>query len=209
MSDAALRALRGGRIVAVATESFLGLLGDATLPGALDVLFSLKPRGADKGVGLLLPDRAAWAPLCVAVPPLAQRLADALWPGPLSIALAARAGVDARLLLDGRISVRLPGDSPAADLARAFGRPLSATSANLPGAPAATRSEAVRASFADAVRDGRLLVVDGSSPGGAPSTVVVVDGEAASIVRDGAVPRSVLAGILGASLRPLGPADRR
>jgi L-threonylcarbamoyladenylate synthase len=88
--------------------------------------------------------------------------------------------------------VRLPGACPAAELAMRFGRPLSATSANLPGAPPATRSAGVEAAFALAVEAGELLVVPGVSPGGAPSTVVAVAGETYRVTRVAAVPISAL-----------------
>ena len=98
----------------------------------------------------------------------------------------------ARVALDGSLAVRLPGASPAAELARRFGRPLSATSANLPGAPPATRSAAVESAFASAVANGTLLVLSGESPGGAPSTVVRVSESDYAVARAGAVPPSQL-----------------
>ena len=76
----ALQALGRGRVVSAAAESFYGLLADAARPDAIDRLLALKPRGADKGMPLLLPSRAAWVSLVSGLPPLAQRLADALWP---------------------------------------------------------------------------------------------------------------------------------
>ena len=95
-------------------------------------------------------------------------------PGGLSIALPAALGVAARVALEGSLAVRVPGASPAAELARRFGRPLSATSANLPGAPPAVASQTVAVAFAEAIAQGALYVVAGVSPGGAPSTVVSV-----------------------------------
>src|SRR5262245_19477563 len=124
--------LEAGAVVAAATESFFGLLADATNAVAISALARLKPR-PDKGVPILLPNREAWRGLVVAIPPLAERLADRFWPGRLSIGLVARPEIDARLVLDGTIAVRLPGPSPAAELCARFGRPLTATSANLPG----------------------------------------------------------------------------
>jgi len=184
----ALAALHSGRVVAAATETLFGLLADARRPDALDALFSMKPRGSEKGVPLLLPDRGAWELLVGEVPPLAARLADAFWPGPLSIALPARGGIDARLCVEGTLAVRLPGPSPAAELARLSGLVLTATSANPPGAPASSSAAEVRAAFASAVAERALLVVEGSAAGGAPSTLVVVRGASLRVVREGAIP---------------------
>jgi L-threonylcarbamoyladenylate synthase len=193
-------ALEAGRVVAVATESFFGLLADVTNPAALDALFSLKPRGADKSVGLILPGPAAWPSLVVDIPEAARALARALWPGALSIALPAGPGLDPRLAPNGTIAVRDPGPCPARNLALALGRPLTATSANQPGAPPATRDAEVREAFAPGIADGRLEVVPGESPGGQPSTLVVVEPGSVRLLRSGAVPVSALSGVLG----PLG-----
>jgi L-threonylcarbamoyladenylate synthase len=195
-----VRVLEAGGVVAIATESFFGLLADVTSRKALDALFSLKPRGADKAVGLILPWPEAWPSLVADIPPGAHALAAALWPGPLSIALPAAAGVDPRLSPNGTIAVRDPGPCPARALARAFGRPLTATSANQPGAPPAVTDSEVTAAFGEGIRDGRLVVVPGTSPGGHPSTLVSVEAHAVRLLRPGAVPAPALADVLG----PLG-----
>lgn len=199
MNDA-LAQLAAGGVVAIATESFFGLLADATRPDAIDRLLGSKPRGSEKGVPLILPDRASWSSLVIAITPVAAALADAFWPAGLSLALPARPDVDVRLTLDGSVAVRLPGASPAAQLARAFGKPLTATSANQPGAPPATRADQVLGSFPDAVRTGALLVVPGESPGGAPSTLIAIRGETLTLVREGGIARSRVEAVLG----PLG-----
>jgi L-threonylcarbamoyladenylate synthase len=149
---------------------------------------------------LVLPERAAWASLVESIPPGAAALADACWPGGLSLALRASPSLDARVTLDARVAVRLPGASPAAELVRAYGRPLTATSANLSGEPPATTAEAVLRSFPRAVEDGTLTVWrDDEAPGGAPSTMVVFDDGHAWIARDGAVPRARVSDVLRAA----------
>jgi len=194
--EAALAQLRAGKVVAAATESYFGLLADITNPLALDALFALKPRGSDKGVPTLLPDRAAWRALVEGeIPALAAAFAEAFWPGGLSIALPAARCVSSRVALGGSLAVRLPGASPAAELARRFGRPLTATSANLPGAPPAVQSEMVENSFAVAIAQGVLFVLSGESPGGAPSTVVNVSEADYAVARVGAVPVAALVAI--------------
>jgi tRNA threonylcarbamoyl adenosine modification protein (Sua5/YciO/YrdC/YwlC family) len=189
--DAALARLAAERVVAAATESFFGLLADATEPRAVDTLLGLKPRGADKGVPLLVPSLEAWSGLVNDVPEAARRLAAHCWPGALTIALRAAPGVDPRLTLDGSVAVRVAGPSPAADLAFRFGRPLTATSANLPGAAPAVDAEMVLQVFASAIEDGRLSVLAGKSAGGLPSTVVRIEPNGDwSILREGRVGRA-------------------
>src|SRR6185503_3085961 len=63
-----VEALERGGVVAIATESFFGLLADAGRSDSLEQLLSLKPRGADKGMPLVVPERAAWAALVREIP---------------------------------------------------------------------------------------------------------------------------------------------
>jgi L-threonylcarbamoyladenylate synthase len=198
----ALDFLARGKVVAAATESFFGFLADITDPASVEALFAWKPRGSDKGVPTLLPSRDAWAALVLGeIPILAQAFAAALWPGPLSIALPASSAVVARVALDGSLAVRLPGACAAAELCTRFGRPLSATSANLPGAPPATSSAPVAEAFRSAIEQGQLYVLAGTSPGGAPSTVVTVAGQTYGAARVGAVPLSALDAIANGRVR--------
>jgi L-threonylcarbamoyladenylate synthase len=192
----ALRVLAAGGIVAVATETFFGLLADVYRPLALARVFSLKGRDANKGVAVLLPAREAWASLVTEVPPLAARLADAFWPGPLTIALPAKDGIDARLQSQGTIAARWPGQSDASRLTAAFGAPLTATSANLAGCPPAEQASDVGAAFSDAIARGELWVVPGRAPGGAPSTLVRVGSGRVEVLRQGQIRESDLAGVV-------------
>lgn len=181
-----LRALEAGAIVAAPCESFFGLLVDATSRLGVDNLLRVKAR-AQKGAPILLPDRESWAEFVLEIPEAAAVLADAFWPGPLSIALAASPGIDPRLGLDGTVAVRLPGPCLAADLCRAFGRPLTATSANPTGEPPATCADDVKRRFATEVSAGQLHVLGEQAPGGLPSSVVVIRAGAVAIVREGAI----------------------
>jgi L-threonylcarbamoyladenylate synthase len=183
----ALQELGAGRVVAAATVTFFFILADARAAAAIDAVLDLKRRDPMKGISLLLPTRDAWRDVAATVPEAAEKLADRFWPGPLTIALPARAGLDARLLVGGTVAVRLPGASPAAEIARAFGRPLTATSANLSGTPPMAAAEEVETAFAEAIAAGRLWVMPGRAPGGAASTLVAVDGGRAHVLRPGAV----------------------
>ena len=195
----ALTVLARGGVVAVATETFYGLLADARSSEAIDRVFQLKGRDAAKGVALILPRRSAWRIVVTEIPPLADQLADAFWPGPLTIVLRAEYGLDERLQSDGTVGVRLPGPSDASRLAAAFNAPLTATSANLAGEPPSRRGKEVVAAFAEQVRRGELFVASGESPGGAPSTLVRVDGERLKILREGQIPKSDLAAVVPAA----------
>lgn len=184
----ALDALREGRIVAVATESYFALAGDATRASVLDALLGLKGRQAEKGIGLLVPS-SGWRPLVHHVPPLAERLTARFWPGPLTLVLPARASLDVRLVVDGCVGMRVPGTSPALELVQAWGGPLTATSANVSGQPPCRTSAEVSATFGQ-VRE--LFVLEGEAPGGQVSTLVRLDAGRAQVLRAGAVSEQVL-----------------
>jgi L-threonylcarbamoyladenylate synthase len=187
--DRAIEHLKSGGVVAVAHETYFTLCADARRASAIDAVFALKEREEPRACAVLLPTADAWSCFAREIPPIAQRLATRFWPGPLTIALPASDDAHAALRFRGRIAVRVPGPSPALDLARAFGGPLTATSANPSGAPSSRTDDDVRAYFTGR---GSLLVLKGLADGGMPSTVVEIDGPAVKIVRAGAVPQSVL-----------------
>jgi L-threonylcarbamoyladenylate synthase len=188
--------LRDGGVVAVATESFFGLLADPFLPRALDLLFEIKGRSAEHGVALMAPSVEVWRSLISCPSPLAECFARHFWPGPLTLVCPCVPGLDPRVTSASTVGVRVPGPCPASRLLDFFGASLTATSANLAGEPPCKSSVEVHAVFGSAVAAGKLRVIEGAAPGGQVSTLVRVpaDGGAAgySIVRTGAIGRAEL-----------------
>jgi L-threonylcarbamoyladenylate synthase len=198
-SDQLVRAvshLQAGGVVAVATESFLGLLAHPVNPPALDVLFEIKGRAAEHRVALIAPNVESWRRLTVEPDPLAECLARHFWPGPLTLVCPGVPELDPRVTSRSTVGVRVPGACPASDLLSLFGAPLTATSANLAGEPPCATSAQVHAVFRSAVSDGKLQVLDGAAPGGLVSTLVRVPGDGGqrgySIVRVGAIAEAAL-----------------
>jgi L-threonylcarbamoyladenylate synthase len=186
----AISALSRGAVVAAATETFFGLLADARQARALDAIFALKGRARDKGVALLVANRADWSSLVVEIPALAETLAAHFWPGPLTLALPSRPNLDPRLTVDGTVAVRQPGPSDAARIVAAFGAPLTATSANRAGAPPCVTSADVESAFAEALTNRGLVLVRGTAPGGEPSTLLAVTEHDVRVVRSGRIKES-------------------
>ena len=176
--------LRAGNIVAYPTDTLYGLAVDPASDVAVRGLFQLKGREASAALPLVAASRAqvdAWCGLSAA----ARRLADAFWPGPLSLICDAPTSIVAAVHA-GRwtVAIRVPAHPVARALAAAWGAPLVATSANRSGEPAAQR-----ASDLATVADDRVLVIDGGeTAGGAPSTIVDARGTAVTLVREGAIP---------------------
>ncbi len=193
----AVEQLRVGRLVAVATESYFALMGDALDPNTLNQLFTLKGRDAFKGVALMVGHPDTWRSLVSSTGPVAERLAERFWPGPLTIVSPARSGLDPRIVVDGCVGVRIAGPSPAAAVVEAFGGPVTATSANLAGEPPCRSAVQVSNAFPVAVESGELLGLGPDAPGGAPSTLVRIDGNGFAILRSGAVTLDALSQALG------------
>jgi L-threonylcarbamoyladenylate synthase len=182
---AAAELLRRGGVVAYPTETFYGLGALARDAAAVERLARAKGRPEGKPLPLLAADRAQVEEVAL-LGGAAARLAGAFWPGPLTLVLPARPGLPVAVTAGGEtVGIRVPGSEIARALARAAGGALVSTSANAAGEPPPCRAGDLSPALAarlDGVLDG------GPTPGGLPSTVVAVDGEAVRLVREGAVP---------------------
>jgi len=171
------------------TETVYGLGADARSAAALARLVAVRGREEGKPILVLVSDLAMTATLAGDVPETARRLAARFWPGPLTLVLPARAGLPPALTAGtGTIGVRSPGDARAAALVAAFGAPVTAPSANPPGATPPRRIDEARAYFGERVA---VYVDGGELPGGA-STVAAVDGADVRILRHGVVSEAAL-----------------
>jgi L-threonylcarbamoyladenylate synthase len=178
----AVVALRRGEIVAYPTETFYGLAVDASDELALARLRDLKGR-AEKAFSVLVVGAEMLERLVEPPSDKARALMARYWPGALTLALPAREGVAAALVADGCVAVRESPHALARALVRAFGGPITATSANLAGAPPATTPDEVVSGLG-----GRcVLLPGGTTPGGAPSTLARVRGNRIEVLRAGAV----------------------
>jgi L-threonylcarbamoyladenylate synthase len=177
--------LRAGGIVAYPTETYYGLAADPWNGQALHRLFQVKNRPAVKPVLVLVSDRAQVLLLAREISPTARLLMDRFWPGPLTLVLPARADLSPLLTGGtGTVGVRLSPDPVAAALLRAFGSPLTATSANLSGREPATTANEVKAAFGGQVD---LILDGGPAPGRMGSTLVGVSGGRITCLREGRI----------------------
>ena len=178
--EQAARVVRDGGLVAFPTETVYGLAADATNPQAIERLNAVKGRPPDKPYSLHLYEQAQVLAFVGEIPPLARRLMDRFWPGPLTIVLAAK---------DGSIGFRLPSHPVAQAFLRACRRPVAAPSANRSGAPPPTDVSEVLVAL-----DGRVACVldAGPTPLGRESTVVSVIGDRMQVLREGAIAAEAL-----------------
>ena len=178
--------LRSGGIVAYPTDTLYGLAANPASAAAMAQLYRNKGRPVDLAIPLIASGIAQIEAAGGALGPATRRLAEAFWPGPLTLVIPAWPGLDPSVHAGrGTVAIRVPDHPVACMLAEACGWPITATSANKSGEPSTMAPEAVRLALA-ADLDG--LIDGGPSPGGPPSTIVDAAGGAPRLLRAGAVP---------------------
>ncbi len=191
----AARLLRDGQLVAIPTETVYGLAADALNPTAVASIFAAKGRPMDNPLIVHIADIRDWAMLVKKIPDSAKRLAEAYWPGPLTIILPAadcipnevRGGLTT-------VAVRFPSDPIAQAIILHSGCPLAAPSANRSGSPSPTNAARVM----DDMRGRIAAVVDGGdSAVGVESTVITLCGDKPRLLRPGGITPEMLEEILG------------
>lgn len=181
------------------TETVYGL-GCAAEAVSLRRLAALKGRKAGKPFLLLVASRAMTESAGLVFTPAANALAEAFWPGPLTLVLGGGEGKlpDGLRGPEGGIAVRHTSHKAVARLIELLNQPLTSTSANRPGSPPAAGPEQLVALFQSAYDAGELLVLDGGTLGNVPpSTIVDCTGPQAKLVREGALPRAELRAKVG------------
>jgi L-threonylcarbamoyladenylate synthase len=188
--------LREGGLVAIPTETVYGLAADAGQPDAVAKIFEAKGRPRFNPLISHVADAAA-AERIARFDHSARRLAEAFWPGPLTVVAPWREGSSvcdlARAGLDS-VAVRVPGHPGARAVLDAFAGPVVAPSANRSGRPSPTTfadAKEETGSFATAGLDGGPCTV------GVESTVVSILGGAVSLLRPGSVTRAELEAVVG------------
>jgi len=194
--DRAARALASGRLVAMPTETVYGLAANALDPDAVARIYAAKGRPAFNPLIVHVPDLARARALAVDWPPLADRLAAAFWPGPLTLVVRRSARIPA-IVTGGHPSVglRVPGSEIARLLLERAGLPLAAPSANRFMHVSPSRAEHVVASLGDAVE---LVLDDGPCAVGIESSVVDLTSDPPRLLRPGGVSLDQLRDVEGA-----------
>jgi L-threonylcarbamoyladenylate synthase len=205
----AARVLREGGLVAFPTETVYGLGGNALDANASRKIYAAKGRPSDNPLIVHIAGMAELAPLVEEIPESARRLAEAYWPGPMTMILKKSARIPAETSggLD-TVAIRMPADPVASTLIRLAGVPVAAPSANTSGRPSPTTAEHVIQDM-----DGRIdVILDGGAVQvGVESTIVDLSGDHPVLLRPGAVTVPMLEKILGpveldpVLTRPVGP----
>src|SRR3989304_7287193 len=179
----ALDVLNHGGLIVFPTDTVYGLAALPFQAQFVERLYGVKGRSSQKAIGILLGDRAHLAQVIASMNPIAARLAEAFWPGPLTLVVPRHPDLPYALASDETIGVRMP-DHPAALALLHQSGPLAVTSANLSGRQNTGTAQEVL----DQLRGRVHLVLDGGLvPGGVPSTVVDCTGAQPIVLRQGPV----------------------
>ena len=181
---AATGALSRGELVLLPTDTVYGVAADAFTPAAVTRLLAAKNRGRTMPVPVLIGEASTLSGLVLTIPPVAHALAEAFWPGGLTLVVEHAPSLAWDLgEAEGTVAVRLPGDDVARDLLRRTG-PLAVSSANRSGRPAATTADEAVGQLGDHVS----VVLDGGPrTGSAASTIVDCTAPVPRVLRLGAV----------------------
>ncbi|MBM7866551.1 threonylcarbamoyl-AMP synthase [Heliobacterium gestii] len=198
--------LRAGGLVAFPTETVYGLGADGLNGPAVAAIFTAKGRPSDNPLILHIAAMDEVAALTLDFPPLARRLAERFWPGPLTLVLPASSLVPPVVTAGlATVALRMPSHPVARELIRAAGVPVAAPSANRSGRPSPTVAEHVREDLWGRI-DG--IVDGGACDFGLESTVVDARGEAAVILRPGGVTPEMIEA-MGIPVQPFHAIGRR
>jgi L-threonylcarbamoyladenylate synthase len=184
----------GGALVAFPTDTVHGVACRAGDRDALERLFALKGRPADRRIAWLVADGNQAAGLGVVMDDRARALAAALWPGGLTLVLPRSDGAAFAESGEPTLGIRAP-DHPVTRALLAVTGPLPVTSANPHGFPECYTSDDVIIAFAGAAD--LAAVVDGDSPGGVASSVLDLSGDTPRLLREGAIGRDRLEALVG------------
>jgi len=172
-----------GELIVLPTDTVYGV-GAAIQAAAIERLFLAKRRPAERAIPVLLADQEDVWRVAREFPAAAQRLAEAFWPGPLTLALPKRDDLPPNLTQLPTVGVRVPDLAEARAILAAAGGALGVTSANRSEQPPACTIQAAMRYLGEAVT---LYLDGGMCRGGVPSTVVTFEGGEWRIVRSGPI----------------------
>lgn len=188
--------LQAGELVAFPTETVYGLGADATSDEAVARIFDAKKRPTFNPLIIHVRDAHAAAAL-VTFTESAERLADAFWPGPLSLVLARREDSPISLLASAgldTIAIRVPKQPTAQAIMAASCIPIAAPSANASGKISPTHAAHVAESLGDSVS---LIIDDGPCAVGLESTVIDCTGDRPVLLRPGGIAAEEIEAVVG------------
>jgi L-threonylcarbamoyladenylate synthase len=175
-----------GGVVALPTDTVYGIAASLSHPAALRRLFAVKGRPYDRPLPVLVSSPAMLEHIAQDLSHDVALLLDIYWPGPLTVVVPARAGTPKEVTAGGTtIGVRMPNHPLAIEVIAKAGGAVACTSANKSDDPPARDAGEVAAAIGPELD---LILDGGAAPGGTVSTVVAIEGERLTVLREGALP---------------------
>ena len=198
IEEAAERAgalLRSGEVVGIPTETVYGLAANAFDEAAVAKIFKAKGRPQDNPLIVHISAFSELAALVKEVPESAKKLADAFWPGPLTMILPKSDKIPNAVCAGlATVAIRMPSHAVARAVIQKAGVPLAAPSANLSGSPSPTNAKYV---YDDMNGKIPMILVGGSSKVGVESTVITLALDTPRVLRPGGITVEQLREVLG------------
>lgn len=186
--------VENGGLIAFRTDTFYGLGADPLNPAAVERIKRLKGREEGKPILLLISELAGADKLLSVKTQLFELVASKLWPGPLTLVVPASTDLPNEITAGSKtVGIRLPDDEGVRSLVKQCGGRLTATSANISGAPPAKSAVDVASQFPEGID---LIIDGGEVTVTEPSTVLDVTGDLAKLIREGAVSREEIETVL-------------
>jgi len=190
-----VKVLKENGIIAYLTDTLYGLGGDARSTVAIQKIFSLKGRAAEKALPVIVGEKRMVKRYVEEIPVVAEKLIEQFWPGPLMLIFKASSHVHPELIGDtGKIAMRWPAARLACKISKNLGAPIIATSANRSGEPVLNSAKKIAAAFGENL----ALILDSGPPmKHEPSTLIDVTTQPPLLVRAGAVPAAEITKRIG------------
>jgi len=180
--------IQAGGVIAFPTDTVYGIGVSAFDQAAIEKIYRVKVRAAEKAIPVLLGDLSGLSKIAVLPSPAVNKIINKFWPGALTLILPLLPGLPGNLSTTQTIGVRIPNFKLTRELLNLTG-PLAATSANLSGLPSALTAGQVSQSLGGKID---LILDGGTAPGGVASTVLDCTGEKFQILREGPISLEML-----------------
>ncbi len=188
--ERAVQHLMDGGVVAMPTDTLYGLAADVFNPAALDRIFAAKGRSEELALPVLVNGWEQVQSMAEDIPPPAKILAERFWPGALTLVVLKAQGVPDLLTAGGpRVALRIPAHRVPIALIKGLGGPITGTSANISGGPDASTLAELTSQMESRVDH---IIKSGPAPAGTASTVVDITSERPKLLREGAIPFSLV-----------------
>ena len=191
----AVDTLHRGSVVAYLTDTLYGLGVDASLPQAIEKIYTIKERSSQKALPIIIGDRNMLTDWVQNIPKTIKPVLDKFWPGPLTVILPATKVVPAILTArTGKIAVRLPDSMLSKQLSMKLGGPIVATSANFSGMPEALTANDVVTQLGDSLP---CILDSGKARHQTPSTILDATVTPVKLIRAGGIATEAFIPYLG------------